>query len=72
MATTGFKFISLKTTDSQGTAIGELTINPDYIIGCYSNETIGYTVIYTSIPGYPEYKVKDSPGSIVELANAEL
>jgi hypothetical protein len=71
MATTGFKFITLTIVDSQAIEIGDLNINPDHIIGYYLNEVIGYTVIYTSIPGYPEYKVKEAPEFIVELANAE-
>ena len=70
MATTGFKFITLEIVNSQGTGTKQyLNINPDHIIGYYLNEVIGYTVIYTSVPGYPEYKVKDTPEAIVELAN---
>jgi hypothetical protein len=69
MATTGFKFIELTLVDSQGTATGDvLNINPDHILGWYA-QPIGNTVIYTSIPGYPEYKIKESPEEIVTLAN---
>ena len=72
MATTGFKFIQLTLVDSKAEATGELlNINPDHILGWYE-QPIGNTVIYTSIPGYPEYKVKESPGEIVTAANAEL
>jgi hypothetical protein len=72
MATTGFKFIELTIVDSQGIETKQyLNINPDHIIGYYLNSAIGYTVIYTNVPGYPEYRVKDSPEAIVELANDE-
>ena len=71
MATTGFKFITLTIVDSQAIVIGDLNINPDHIIGYYLNEDFGYTVIYTNVPGYPQYRVAETPETIVELANDE-
>jgi hypothetical protein len=70
MATTGFKFIRLTIVDTRGDETGVLDINPDHIIGYFKDRTFEYTIIYTNIPGYPQYRVAQTPEQIEDLANA--